>query len=247
MVKRYLVLILLSLVVQQQATAQATVVNRLVRGTHFQAAVGYKYQQLDLQKLNQSLQAEGFPALSEHTNSIGFLTNRISNQWILSLKTFIALSNEVKWDQQEVEYRNQQYSFGVGYDVLSNEKLKLLPTVMATVGRNILLIQNKQSASPDFTKQLKSPDQEADLRNYAYMADVGLALHYQFFKVTRQKELGPKSSWVPLILKAGYQFQLGASDFKFDGETVAGVPEIGMQGFYLSAFIGFGSRMLVEK
>ena len=245
--KKLTILILFAFMLTVQAVAQTSVVNRLVRGTHYQAAIGYNYQQVDFQKLNNALSAAGFPALSENLNSIGFLTNRISGNWILSLKTFHTLSNEVKAGLKEVEYRNQQYSFGVGYNILPTETLKLMPTVAATLGRNILLIQQKASPSPDFQDLLQNPDQEADLRNYAYLADVGLAMHYQFFKRTKQNELGPKSSWVPLIIKAGYQFQLGASDYKFDGDKIAGVPEVAIQGFYASVFIGLGSRMLTEE
>lgn len=228
-------------------TAQTTVVSDLVSGTHYQAAVGYKYQRLDMQALNQALITADYPALPEGIHALGFLTNRISGKWVLSLKTFYGFTNEVKTGSSEIEYRLQQYALGIGYNVLKSDKLKLVPSVMAALGRNVLLIQDKGTPAASFQDMLLSPDQEADLRNFTYLTDVGVALHYQFLKKTKQKELGPKTTWIPLVLKAGYQFQLGASDFKFDGERVVGVPELGMEGFYVSAFIGLGSKMLVGK
>lgn len=229
-----------------QAAAQNTVLSDLVKGTHFQAALGFKYQQIDFQTLNTQLMAEDYPALSEDIRSIGFLTQRISNNWVLSFTTFYSFTNEETLNRKEVEYRQQQWSLGAGYNVLSSEKLKLVPSLMATLGRNVLLVQDKRNAATTFQGLLDDPDIEAGFRNFSYLADVGLALHYQLFRKTTQQEIGRRSSWYPLILKAGYQFELGAGDFNVDGETVTGVPEIGLNGFYVTAYIGFGSKLLKD-
>jgi hypothetical protein len=163
---------------------------------------------------------------------------------MLTLKTAYSFKNEEEVDRKEIEYYNQKYSLGIGYNVLSSDKARLMPSIMATLGRNILLIQDKTITSANFQSLLQNPAQEADLRNFSYIADAGLAYHFLFYRREREYGTGKKSTWIPVIIKAGYQFQLGESDFKFDGDEIAGVPDISMGGFYASIHIGLGTRLL---
>lgn len=237
-------LLLFTLLFSQQMMAQGRVANRLIRGSNYQVAIGYEYQRVDLEDLNKSLTASDFPELSENIHSISFLTQNISNSWVATLKTSYSFTNEVELNRKEIEYRNQQYSLGLGYNVLSSERARLLPGIMATLSRNVLLVQDKASTSANFQSLLQNPAQEADLRNYSYLADVGLAYHYQFYKRERERVTGKSASWIPVIIKAGYQFELGSSDFKFDGDRIAGVPDISLRGFYASIHLGLGTRPL---
>ncbi|MBC5991869.1 hypothetical protein [Pontibacter cellulosilyticus] len=237
----------LAALLPQQLLAQGQVASRLIRGSNFQIGVGYEYQRVDLENLNRTITSSGFPELSESIHSVSFLAQNISDDWMLTLRTSYSLENEESFGSKEIAYRNQQFSLGLGYNVLSSDKARLLPSATATLARNILLIQDKANTSASFQNLLQNPAQEADLRNFAYLADVGLAYHYQFYRRDRDNETGKRSTWVPVILKAGYKFQLGESEFNFDGDDVAGVPEISLGGFYASVHIGLGTRLLPIK
>ncbi|MDX5419824.1 MAG: hypothetical protein LPK09_11460 [Hymenobacteraceae bacterium] len=241
-----LFLLLVTLALPRHLKAQGQIANRLLRGTHFQVAAGYNYQRVDLKELNRFTARYNYPELSESLHSVGFLTDNISNdnKWIFTIYTAHSFSNKADDGIREIKYRNQQYALGAGYNVLSTEKIKLLPSFMATLGRNILIIQNKVTSPANFQDLVQSPSQEADMRNYSYIADAGLALHYQLFRRDTEKKLGPGSGWVPIIIKAGYQFEIGSSNFKMNGERVAGMPEVPLEGFYASIFIGLGTRLL---
>lgn len=237
------ILLMLLMTLPLPILAQGQVANRLIRGSNFQIAVGYNFQRVNLDKMNVLIKAKGFPDISENIHSISFITQNISNNWIATLKTSYSLTNEVKFNNKEIEYKNQQYSLGIGYNVLASEKIRLLPSLMATLGSNNLLIQNKANASSNFQDLLQNPAQEADLRNYSYIADTGIEFHYQFHRRDRERDTGTSSTWIPLILKAGYLFEFGSSDTKFDGQAVAGIPDMSLSGFYASLHIGLGSRL----
>ncbi|WP_439882124.1 hypothetical protein ACSX1A_02965 [Pontibacter sp. MBLB2868] len=240
----YTYLIILFLLLPFQIMAQGQVANRLIRGSNFQITVGYNYQRVDLGDLNKAISASGLPELSENINSVSFLTQNISNKWMASLRTSYSFTNQVKGDTREIEFRNQQYAVGLGYDLLTSEKARLLPSITATLGRNMLLIQDKSKSSANFQNLLQNPSQEVSLSNYSYLADVGIAFHYLFYRRERERETGKTSTWVPVIFKAGYQFEVGNSDFKFDGDKVQGVPDVSLGGIYASIHIGLGTRLL---
>ncbi|MFD2513293.1 hypothetical protein ACFSRY_05400 [Pontibacter locisalis] len=224
--------------------AQGQVATRLIRGSNFQIGVGYEYQRMDFENLNSSLTSSGFPELSESVHSVSFLTQNISDNWVIGLRTTYAITNEVKFDRKEINYRNNKYSLELAYNLLSSDKAVLLPSVAATLGRNVLLIKDMDATQQNFQNLLQNPSQEADLRNYSYLADLGLAYHYQFYRREHNRETGKSSSWIPVIFKAGYLLELGSSDFKFNGEEIAGVPEVSLGGFYASIHIGLGTRLL---
>ncbi|GAB3200969.1 hypothetical protein ABID22_003131 [Pontibacter aydingkolensis] len=240
----YTLLYFAIILLPQQLLAQGQVASRLIRGDDFQIAVGYDFHRVDFKDLNRSIRAAGFPELSEDIHSVSFMAQNISDKWMLTLKTSYAFKNKASLASKEIDYSNQQFSLGLGYNVLTSDKARLLPSLMATLGRNMLLIQDKTSTPANFQSLLQNPAQEADLRNFTYLADAGLAYHYQFYRRERDRETGKRSTWVPLIIKAGYRFQLGESDFKFDGDKVAGVPDISMEGFYASVHIGLGTKLL---
>lgn len=230
--------------IPQLTLAQGQVASRLIRGSNFQIGVGYHYQRADFQDLNTAINSAGYPSLSESIHSVSFMTQNISNHWVLTLRTSFSLKNEEETANREIEFHNQQYALGLGHNILRSERARLIPGIMATLSRNTLLLQNKNTGTTNFQGLLQNPTGEADLRNFSYLADTGLEFHYLFYRRERDNEVGRMSSWVPVIIKAGYQFQVGESDFEFDGRNVAGVPDISLGGFYASIHIGLGSRIL---
>lgn len=230
--------------VPQLALAQGQVASRLIRGSNFQIGVGYYYQRVDFQDLNDATQSAGYPELSENIHSVSFITQNISNHWVLTLRTSFSLNNEEQTANREIEFNNQQYALGLGHNMLRSERARLIPGVMATLSRNVLQFQDRNRSSANFQSLAQNPTGQAQLSNYSYLADAGLEFHYLFYRREKEGDVTRMSSWVPLTLKAGYQFQLNESDFKFDGNTVAGAPNVSLGGFYASIHIGLGSRML---
>jgi hypothetical protein len=236
-----LFLILMCVALPKPAKAQGQV-KRLLRGSNFQVSAGYHYHNIDLEALNSTIAAKGYPELSENIHSFSFLTQNISNRYVMTLKTSFSLKDEVSFQNREVEYKNQHYAVQIGYNLLSSDKAMLLPTIGGTLVKNNLLIQNKASTS-NFQNLLQNPNQEANIQNLSYLADLGVAYNYMFYRRERENEIGKSSTWIPLTLKVGYLIELGSGDFKFDGDKVAGVPDVSAAGLYASLHIGLGTRL----
>lgn len=207
------------------------------------AGQGYFYigaSTVDVEKLNRSLNAFGYPELADRVISMGGGGHTFINRLVIGGQGHALIGKSY-----DVTVRNTQYKtslnggigfFNVGYLLTRGGNLKVYPMLGIGGGGIELSIIEKQP--PAFEQILQQPNRSSRLSKGVFL--VNLSLGVDFLVVTKADEEGTRT--LVMGLELGYTVTPLASGWEAESMEITGGPDVGVTGPYVRFKIGGGGR-----
>jgi hypothetical protein len=211
-------------------------------GGYFQAG----YMELDLDDLNGALVGAGYPALDNSFWTLGGGGYGMKGRFLLGGEGHGLIgSDETTADgARQLGIGGGYGLFRIGYLAYSIEGLEVLP--MIGVGGGGMSLSIIERSAPTFDDILLDPLRSARVSTGMFLLDASLMLSYRV-PTGEDEEDGDddeESGGGLLVgLQGGYTFAPGEPSWRLDGlNSVAGGPELKIEGFYIRLSIGGGRR-----
>jgi hypothetical protein len=199
------------------------------------------YMQLDLAELNATLTAAGYPALGEGFGTLGGGGFGMKGRFLLGGEGHALIgSDETTADgATQLELGGAYGLFRVGYLAYTLEGLDIYP--MIGIGGGGMSLSLIDRSAPTFGEVLADPLRSSKLSIGSFLLDASVAAHYRFAveEATPEPAEEDDPGGVLVGVQAGYTFAPGSSSWNLDViNTVAGGPDLAMEGFYVRITIG---------
>ena len=207
-------------------------------GGYFQVG----YMMLDVDDLTGALLGPGYPGLEDSFVTLGGGGFGMKGPFLLGGEGHAVIgSTETTVDgATQVGLGGGYGLFRVGYLAYSMYGLDVFPMIgVGGGGLNLSLIER---SAPTFGEVLIDPQRSANLSAGMFLLDASLALHYRptipGIQPSEPDE-DERPGGLMLGLQAGYTFAPGDTSWRLDGiNTVAGGPDMKIQGFYVRLAVG---------
>lgn len=211
-------------------------------GGYFQ--VGYMI--LDVDALNAQLLGSGYPGLDDAFVTLGGGGFGMKGPFLLGGEGHALVGpRETTVDgTTQVGLGGGYGLFRLGYLAYAQEGINVFPMLgLGGGGASLSLVER---SAPTFDDVLTDPQRSATLSTGSFLLDASVAVFYRP-ELPGMAPEEPDDEDAPggllLGLQAGYTFAPGDSSWKLDHiNTVAGGPEMKMQGFYIRLAIGGWGR-----
>lgn len=188
---------------------------------------------IDIEELNSRLEAKQYSKLSDKFMSFGGGGHAIMGRLIIGGEGHGLIGKETTTGEYKVSLNAGCGFFDLGYMVYSSRGLSLYPLLGIGGGGMSLKIADRQT--PTFDEVLENPKRGTELVSGCFLLNLSFGADYLFNLGEGQGEGG-----LLLGIRAGYTFALVKGEWKIDEATVAGGPEVGVEGPYLRLAVGGG-------
>lgn len=209
------------------------------RGHHFGG--GYfmiGWSALDLNDLNASLVAHGYPRFDESFLSLGGAGHFSVGRLVIGGQGHGYLSETHDAILATGTYRTE-LSGGVGFFDLGYQFVRggrTRAALLVGLGGGELNLKMVDLTGPSFEDVLTDPGRSAELSAAGFLIDLGASVDVVAGHVRRHGTSGG-----PLLgVRAGYIFAPVKGDWQLGDRDIAGGPRMGMEGAYVRAMLGFG-------
>ncbi len=204
---------------------------------------GYFYigvSTMDVEKLNNTMKAFGYPELSSRVLSMGGGGHAFMGRLVIG-----GQGHALTGESQDALIGNVPYKanlsagigfLDVGYLLTPGSKLKIYPILGIGGGDIELSIVEKQP--PAFELILQRPNRSSRLSKAVFLLNVCLGVDY--FVVTRQDEEGVGG--LVLGFEVGYTLSPVTSGWAADEIEITGGPDMGITGPYVRFKVGGGGK-----
>lgn len=184
-------------------------------------------QGTDVDELNALLAAEGLPTFDDRHVTLGVGLDRQSGPWLLGAEATMLLAEEEAGGGFERSIDGRYGVIETGYVVPLGGGLRVYP--LAGVGLSDVDFTTSQEGSVAFDELLEGPGPGSEVSTGGVILQPGLGADLVSGGVT----LGVRGGWV---------FSPGEAEWEAADVTVEGGPDVGMEGFFLRASVGFSDR-----
>jgi hypothetical protein len=197
---------------------------------------GVGAQALDLDELNASLVAHGYPNLSD-----GFVTLALGG-WgshgpvVLGLEGagYIEDEEDILNGARRAALTGGYGLFRFGYSVRAMDDIDVVPLI--GIGGGAMRLALTEHSAPTFDEVLDDPGRSSQLTTGMFLLDASLAVHYRF------TDRGDGRGFL-VGLQGGYLWAPTDASWKLeDANDVAGGPELRVQGPYVRLQLGGWKR-----
>ncbi|MDZ7293937.1 MAG: hypothetical protein ONB14_00775 [candidate division KSB1 bacterium] len=195
---------------------------------------------VDVEKLNTSLRAFGYPELSDRVMSMGGGGHAFINRLVIGGQGHALISKSYDVIVRNVPYKTELTAgigfFNVGYLLTPQSSLKVYPMFGIGGGGIELSITEKQP--PAFEQILQQPNRSTHLSKAVLLVNVALGVDY--FIVTQRDEEGVGG--LVLGFELGYNLCPVTSGWSAEEIEITGGPDVGIAGPYVRFKIGGGGK-----
>lgn len=184
-------------------------------------------QTLEIDELNGRLEAAGLPTFDDRPVTLGVGLDRQSGSWMLGAEAVMLLAEEETADGFERSLDGRLALLEAGYVVPLAAGLRVYP--LAGVGLSDLDLTTSREGSVPFDDLLEGPGPGSEVTTGGFVLQPGLGLDL----VTGGVTVGVRGGWM---------FSPGEADWEAADVTVEGGPDVGMEGPFLRASVGFSDR-----
>lgn len=195
--------------------------------------------QLDMDDLNLRLKESGLTRFSDNYLSLGGGGHAIVNDRIVIGGEGHALLGRTKSSMVHDTDYGSKFSagygfFDLGYVILRGGGLDVYP--LLGIGGGGISMKIVESEVGSFGDLLDDPSRGSKLSTWDFMINLGLGIDYLFVLGGTERGEGG----LVLGLRGGYVYSPFEADWKFEGETLPGGPDLGITGPYVRILIGGG-------
>jgi len=195
--------------------------------------------QLDMDDLNSRLKDNGFTRFSDNYLSLGGGGHAIVNDRIVIGGEGHALLGRTKSSTvRDTDYGSKFSAgygfFDLGYVLLRSGGLDAYPVL--GIGGGGVSMNIVESEVGSFDSLLENPSRGSKLSTWDFMINLGFGIDYLLLLGGNEEGEGG----LVLGLRGGYLYSPFEADWKFEGETLPGGPDLGINGPYIRLLIGGG-------
>lgn len=194
------------------------------------SAIAFGVQGMDVDALNASLRAAGFPEMRSTAVVAGLATSLRLGRWDLSFSGGSILGGREESGAWRTELSGQALLVGAGYALVDAGRWRVVPNAGTGLTRVGFHVEERRGGTVDST--LTDPLRGTDLSGQTWIWHAGLGVEYRLGRLTGQK--------VGLGLRVGYAALLGSTSWRADGNTLSAGPRAGVGGPYARLGLSFG-------
>lgn len=181
-------------------------------------------QTTEIDELNDRLSAEGLPTLDDRHVTLGVGLDRRSGNWMLGAEAALLQAEEESADGFERSLSGRFALLEAGYVVPLAAGFRIYP--LAGVGLSDLDFTTSQEGSVPFDDLLEGPGPGSQVTTGGFVLQPGLGVDLVGAGFT-------------VGLRGGWMFAPGEAEWEAADVDVEGGPDVGMEGMFLRASIGF--------
>lgn len=194
------------------------------------SAIAFGVQGMDVDALNASLRANGFPAMHSTSVVAGLATSIRIARWELSFSGGQILGGREESSAWRTELSGQALLVGAGFALVDAGRWRVIPNVGVGLSRVGFHVEERRGGTVDST--LTDPLRGTDLSGQSGIWHAGVGLEYRLGRFTGQK--------VGLGIRVGYARMFGSTSWRADGNALSDGPRAGIGGPYARVGLSFG-------
>lgn len=226
---------LLGLMVGTALTAGAQ--DSLSKKTRLNGGFGhfnFSLEQLNLDKMNSTLSANGFEKLNPLTFSYGGGGAFCVSNFVIGGGGAWLAGSRVRNTDRSLNIKGGYGYFSLGYILFSGRRYVLYPS-LGIGGGGYSMIISKKDTLHGFSEQLNSPSGMVTADAGGWMTNVQLSYQYFF------NNAGTQGFFIGI--RAGYKYSPSGWKISVNDNELSGAPTMNMNGFYATIILGGGSLM----
>jgi hypothetical protein len=201
------------------------------------------YRKSNLDQLNGILAANGLQRLGENDIWINASMNRSFGKWIWEDGLGFTPTTNSDVNGIKVKYNQYQIYGRLGYNVLSDENMRLFPFVGANFSGAVLEIEDKAKieSTSSFSDEILNSSYSKSLFQPNFGIDLGMGFDYMI--PVKAKDMGCMivQRRIPIGVRAGYYINAAQGDWRIDENyKLSGGPDGKQSAVFVSFNIGLG-------
>ena len=208
------------------------------------AQIQVTYRSANITPLNQALNKDGIPSISNNDVWFNLSMHHEHKKWIWEDGLgFTPLATSTTNNGNFKTHYNQYQVYGrMGYDISQNPMYKVYPFVGANLSAAVLNIEDKarEQTTSDFATELTNQTASKTLYQPNFGIEAGVGFDYLIKVKSKQIDCFTINRNIPIGIRAGYYFNTYASDWRIDNYGLANSPNGKQNAVFLSFNIGLG-------
>lgn len=207
------------------------------------------YREGNLGQLNGILNANGIPSLPENNYWLNLSMNRINKKMIFENgigASFTSTSAANSTNGIHAKYNQFQIFGRVGYNVATNENMRLFPFVGLNLSQAMLRIRDdkRTQSTSDFSQELLNSTSSKTLWNPRFGLEFGGGFDYLIPVKDKQVDNYTIHRHIPIGVRIGYYLQASNSNWKIDDNyNLNNGPTNKQSGVFVNVNIGLGYKV----
>ena len=208
---------------------------------HFDIGIGYTRAQLS--SINETLDNYGYKPFSENMATFSLSGNYFLNRILIKSEFTLLIPQSVEQEEDlTTQFGGYSVGIGLGYAVVQKPSYRLTPYIglNAYTGKLSFIddspVQNVDDA-------LNSTYRNAHLSFSNAALDVGIQIEKLIELKNRKWDCPQNTKLMTLGVRVGYNFGFGGIEGRYNGNHITDAPTYSIQGPYVKAIIGFGSKI----
>lgn len=234
-----LLLIMISGLVYGQDSVQALSKNKYF---HFDIGIGYTNAQLG--SINNTLSNYGYKTFSEDMATFSASSNYYFNRLLIKSELVWFFPQDVEQTGDlTTQFGGRSIGIGLGYAIIQKPSYRITPYIGLNAYTGRLLFIDDASVE-NIEDALNNTFRNTDLSFSNGALDVGIQMEKLIELKNRKWDCPQNSRFMTLGIRLGYNFGFGGARGRYNGDQVIeNAPTYSIEGPYLKAIIGFGSKI----
>lgn len=216
----------------------------LSANTYFQFDMGIGYTRAHLSSINETLNNYGYEPFNENMATFSLSTNYFLNRLLIKSEfTWLIPQSVAQEDDLTTRFRGYSVGIGLGYAVVKKPSYRLTPYIgiIAYTGRLSFI---DESPVQNIDEALNGTYRNSHLSFSNAALDVGIQMEKLIELKNRKWDCPQNTRLMTLGVRVGYNFGFGGTAGRYNGnQSITDAPTYAMQGPYVKAIIGFGSKI----
>ena len=209
------------------------------------AQIQLTYRKGNISQLDQALNSNGLPPLSEYDLWINLSMSHINHNWITEDGlgfTPVATSSA---NGVDVKYNQYQAFFRLGYNVSQNSSFRLYPFAGVNFSAAVLDVQDKNriQSTSSFSDELLNSTSSKTFYQPNFGIDLGVGFDYVIKLKPKTMDCITIQRNIPIGVRAGYYLNTYAGDWKIDNYALQNGSNQKQSAVFLSFNIGLGYKV----
>ena len=219
-------------------------ISALSANKYFQFDMGIGYTRAQLSSINKTLDNYGYKPFSENMATFSLSANYFLNRILIKTEFTWLIPQSVEQEEDlTTKFGGYSVGFGFGYAVVQKPSYRITPYIgiNANIGK-LSFIDDSPVQNVD--EVLNSTFRNSHLSFSNATLDIGIQMEKLIELKNRKWDCPQNTRLMTLGVRVGYNFGFKGTEARYNGnQSITDAPTFSMQGPYVKATIGFGSKI----
>jgi len=200
------------------------------------------YRKGDISQLDQALNTNGIPSISEYDVWINASMSHVFNNWLLEDGLGFTPVATSSLNNLDAKYNQYQAFFRAGYNISQNSNFRLYPFAGINFSAAVLDIQdnNRIQSTSNFSDEILNSTSSKTFYQPNFGIELGAGFDYLIKMKPKKMDCFTIERNIPIGIRAGYYINTYAGDWKIDNYSLQNGPTQKQSAVFLSFNIGLG-------